>query len=227
MRNAEDRIAQLLRDVAADMPADPELERRTLRRSRHRRALNASLAGAIAAVLVVGSFAGLRVVATDRTQPAGTPPPTTSPEPSDTPVEVPAPVAETREAILIAVQNRDFRAMHELIDPMTFGYNFSDGGNPIPEWRDDPSVLDPIPAILALPPAAARHIEGYGTFYIWPYLVESDLAHLTQREIDDLHGLGYDDASIHAMQEGSGGYQGPRLAIDATGLWRNYFTVVD
>jgi hypothetical protein len=228
MRNDDERIAQLLRDVAADMPTDPELERRTLRRSRRRRALNASLGGAIGVLLVAGSYAGLRAVAPERPSQPATPPPTTSPAPSETPVEIPAPVTETRDAILVAVEDRDFGAMLELIDPMTFAYNFSDGSNPIPEWRDDPSALEPIPQILDMPYYVTPGLEApdgfVGEFYQWPYLMEpGSLDEVTNEERADLHALGFDDADIQGMRD-SGAYLGPRLVIRADGLWTAYVT---
>jgi hypothetical protein len=150
-----------------------------------------------------------------------------SPEPTgagEPPSEgLPESVATTRQAILDGVAALDWDALAALIDPNTFVYGFDDGSDPIPAWREDPSVLDPIPAVLALP-YVVQEIEGYGTFYVWPYLMESGaLDELSERERADLHALGLSDAEIDEMR-GGGGYLGPRLAIDATGLWRNYVT---
>ena len=39
----------------------------------------------------------------------------------------------------------------------------------------DPSELDVMVAILEMPPTSRDIGEGYGTFYFWPYLVNSDL----------------------------------------------------
>jgi hypothetical protein len=136
---------------------------------------------------------------------------------------VPAATGETARLIYDGVLDLDFALLASLLDPMTFVYNFDDGSNPIPEWRSDPTVLDPIPAILALPPAEPRDIEGYGTFYIWPYLVDTDFSRLTDREREDLAGLGFSEREIESMAD-YGGYLGPRLAIDENGLWRNYIT---
>ena len=136
---------------------------------------------------------------------------------------VPDAVAATAEQIYDGVLSLDFELLKSLLDPMTFVYNFDDGSNPIPEWRADPTVLDAVPAILALPPAAPQEIEGYGTFYIWPYLVNSDMSHLTVQEREDLAQLGFSERDIATMVE-FGSYIGPRLAIDQDGLWRNYVT---
>jgi hypothetical protein len=139
------------------------------------------------------------------------------------PIDAPRPVVETAGDLLIAVSGHDFEAMRGMMDPDTFSYNFDDGSDPIPAWKDDPSVLDPILTMLQLQPTEPKKIEGYGTFYIWPYLVDSNFKHLGASEIDDLHTLGFDDAAIEDMRT-FGSYLGPRLAIDETGLWRNYTT---
>jgi hypothetical protein len=139
------------------------------------------------------------------------------------PTPLPTAVATTRDDLVRAVGAVDFVAMRRLMDPNTFSYNFDDGSDPIPAWKQDPSVLDPIIGILALPPADPKLIEGYGTFYVWPYLVDADVDHLSPDEIDDLHKLGFDDAAIRDMRR-FGSYFGPRLSIDETGLWRNYTT---
>jgi hypothetical protein len=136
---------------------------------------------------------------------------------------VPPATGETARLIYDGVLDQDFELLASLLDPMTFVYNFDDGSNPIPEWRNEPMVLEAIPAILALPPAAPREIKGYGTFYIWPYLVDTDLSRLTDLEREDLAGLGFSERDIESMAD-YGGYTGPRLAIDENGLWRNYIT---
>jgi hypothetical protein len=137
---------------------------------------------------------------------------------------VPPEVAVTAQRIYDAIPARDFDILASLLDPMTFVFDFGDGGDPIPEWRNDPSVLDLAIPILQLPAAAPREIEGYGTFYIWPYLIDSDFDELSERQRADLYSLGYTDRDIERMHDGVGGYTGPRLAIDATGLWRNLIT---
>ena len=45
------------------------------------------------------------------------------------------------------------------------------------------------------------------------------------KEADDLKALGYSAADIQLMIDGGNGYQGPRLAIDETGLWRSFTTM--
>jgi len=134
-------------------------------------------------------------------------------------------VAVTAQLIYDAALAGDVDSLAPLLDPNTFAYNFDDGSDPIPAWRQDPSVLDLMVAVLELPAAAPRVIEGYGTFTIWPYLIDSDFDALTERERADLASLGYTQEDVQRMIDGGHGYQGPRLAIDGTGLWRNFTTV--
>jgi hypothetical protein len=139
--------------------------------------------------------------------------------------DLPPDVAATAQRIYEAAKAKDFDALAELIDPNTFIYNLGDASDPIPEWRADPSVLDLMVAILEMPPTTRDIGPGYGTFYFWPYLVNSDLENLTPQELADLASLGYSDEDIQLMIDGGTGYQGARLAIDENGVWRNFLTV--
>lgn len=138
---------------------------------------------------------------------------------------VPPDVAVTAQGIYDGARALDFDALAQLLDPNTFVHDFDDGSDPIPAWRADPAELDIVTSILELPPTTRDIGEGYGTFYFWPYLVNSDFDALTERERADLASLGYSEEDIQLMIDGGHGYQGPRLAIDETGLWRNFITV--
>ena len=70
----------------------------------------------------------------------------TSPSPPSGSTTQPAPATSTRS--------------RELLDPNTFVYNFDDGSDPIPAWRQDPSVLDLMVAVLELPAADPRVDRG-------------------------------------------------------------------
>ena len=209
------RLRNLLHDLASEMPVELERSARpTLRRARRRRAVGA--AGAVVAVVafVAVGISALRMVS-EPTVPATTGPNLTG---------VSADVAATAQRIYDAAKAKDFDALAELLDPNTFIYNLGDASDPIPEWRANPSELDLMVAILEMPPTS-REIEGMGTFTFWPYLVNRDLSSLTPQEMADLNALGYSDEEIQLMIDGGTGYQGPRLAIDEDGEWRNFLTV--
>jgi hypothetical protein len=153
--------------------------------------------------------------------PVGEPEPTPGPD-----VEgVPPDVAVTAQRIYDAAKARDFDALAELIGPDGIDYNVEPGANPIPAWQGDPSELDLMVAILEMPPTSRDIGPGYGTIYFWPYLVNSDFENLTPEERADLAELGYTDEDIQLIIDGGTGYQGPRLAIDEDGEWRNFLTV--
>ena len=80
--------------------------------------------------------------------------------------------------------------------------------------------------MLELPAAEARTSQGYGTS---DHLAVPDRQPTSTRSpnasADDLQALGYSTADIQLMIDGGNGYQGPRLAIDETGLWRSFMTM--
>jgi hypothetical protein len=159
----------------------------------------------------------LGTIAIPVSTPVATEPPT-SPAPSSANTEgVPPVVAATAQRIHQAAVARDFDTLASLMDPNIFVYNLDDGSDPIPEWREDPEILDTIALVLELPPIPID-VEGVGRFYVWPYLAQADLANPTPEQVRDLERLGM---SVEDLQV-AGGYLGPRLAIDATGLWRNF-----
>jgi hypothetical protein len=223
MRDVDEfEVRERLFELAGEADAAPSLEGRTLRRARRHRALNATATALVAIALVAGSYAGMRAVLSEPSRFAGDPSPTPSPTPPAVDVTgVPLETAETARAIYEGVQTLDFDLLGSLLDPMIFVYNLDDGNNPIPEWRADPTVLDAIPAVLALPPTGPVDAGEFGTLHIWPYLVQSDMSALTDQERSDMASLGLSEEEIDAMIR-AGHYLGPRLAIDATGLWRNY-----
>lgn len=154
-----------------------------------------------------------------------TPIETTPSEPTVNLEGVPPDVAATAQRIYDAASAGDIDALAELVDPNVFIHELGDASDPIPSWRADPSVLDLMVAVLEMPPTTRDIGPGYGTFYFWPYLVNSDFENLTPQERADLAALGYTHEEIQLMIDGGTGYQGPRLAIDENGEWRNFITV--
>lgn len=130
---------------------------------------------------------------------------------------VPPVVAATAQRIHEAALARDFDTLAGLMDPNIFVYNLDDGSDPIPAWRNDPSILDTIALVLEMPPVPLD-VEGMGRFYVWPYLAHDDLTDPTPEQLRDLERLGVSPDDVQAF----GGYLGPRLSIDETGLWRNF-----
>ena len=51
---------------------------------------------------------------------------------------VPPDVSVTAQRIYDGARAHDFDALAQLLDPNTFVYNFDDGSDPIPAWRQDP-----------------------------------------------------------------------------------------
>jgi hypothetical protein len=151
-------------------------------------------------------------------EPTGTAAPGSEPDFTDLPPDV----AVTAQRILDAASAGDVDALAELVDPSVFAYNFGEV-DPLATWRGDPSVLDAIPGVLALPPVVDA-VEGSPTFYVWPYLMaEGALDDVSEQERADLRALGFSDRAIEQMRE-FGGYLGPRVGIDETGAWRFYVT---
>lgn len=221
MPDLETRMPDLLRRAAVGLHADDELERRTLRRARRRRARNASAATLAALALVVGLALGAReLVVSVRTIP-GDEGSTPSPS-SDSGEGLPAPVLQTREAILAAIEARDFDTLEALIDPDRFAYNFSDGHDPVPEWREDPAPIEALAAILRMPFATREGTPDVGTIYVWPALVDADLTDLTDEERAMLVELGISHRDVRRMLEAFGAYAGPRTGIAQDGTWVFY-----
>jgi hypothetical protein len=218
------RLRALLHDLSTEMPIDVERSRRaTVRRARGRRVVTAGVAVAAVVALVVVSVSALQLVGQPERVPAVTGPAPAPPAPDVT--GVPPEVAATAQGIYDAAAAGDVDALGAFLDPNTFAHDFDSGSDPIPGWREDPSDLELMVAVLELPAAAAREIEGYGTITIWPYLIDTDFDTLSDRERADLARLGYSENDVQLMIEGGYGYQGPRLAIDETGLWRSFTTV--
>jgi hypothetical protein len=156
--------------------------------------------------------------------------------PIDTPVDeiseqgpytsggLPVDVAVMAQRIYDTAQAGDVDGLGELLDPNTFTYDFEPGTDPTDAWRANPSELDLMVAILEMP-WTSREIDGNGTFYFWPYLVNADLEALTPEQRAAFASLGYSDEDIQMMIDGGTGYQGPRLAIDENGQWQNFLTV--
>lgn len=138
------------------------------------------------------------------------------------PEEIPSTVLATRDQIAIAAEARDYDALEALIDPDRFAYNFDDGSNPVPGWRKDPSVLATLATLLQMPVTTTEGTPDVGTIYVWPSLMNADLANLTADDRWMLETLGITDADLQTMLDAFGGYVGPRTGIAEDGTWLFY-----
>jgi hypothetical protein len=135
---------------------------------------------------------------------------------------MPAAVSDTHLRLLNAIKARDFDGLEALIDPNHFAYNFSDGSNPVPEWRKDPAPLDALATILEMPFTTTEGTPDLGTIYVWPALVDADLTNLTEDKRAMLDELGITDKDVQDMLDAFGGYVGPRTGIAEDGTWVFY-----
>ena len=133
---------------------------------------------------------------------------------------VPAPVEETRRALLEAAEAGDYEALRPLISESGFEYTFGGPveGGAIAYWQElerttDERPLEVLATILELPYVLSR---GY---YVWPwtYTVESE-ADLSAHERGLLARL---DPTDRAFFEGTG-YLGWRAGIAPDGSWAFY-----
>ena len=92
----------------------------------------------------------------------------------------------------------------------------------MPEWRNDPGVVDTLATILQMPFATTEGTSDVGTIHLWPSLVDADLTKLSPDERAILEKLGISDADVQAMLGAFGGYVGPRTGIAEDGTWLFY-----
>lgn len=150
-------------------------------------------------------------------------PPTTAPVPTgptNPGEEIPSAVLSTRDQVAVAAENHDVDALERLMGP-DFSYNFDVGSAAVEQWRDDPAPLDALARILQLSFTTTR-MQGVGTVYVWPALVDSDLANPTAEDQLTLDGLGISERDVQDMLDAFGGYVGPRAGIAEDGTWVFY-----
>jgi hypothetical protein len=140
--------------------------------------------------------------------------------------DLPAPVAEKREAIATAAKAGDLETLAALTDRAEFTYSFGDGEGALAFWqrmREEEGV-DPA-ALMAgvLEAGCAQYGEGGDSFYIWPAAALIEYPDLTQAEIDALQSL-YGGELENWYIEGFdvGYYVGWRLLIEPDGRWTSF-----
>ena len=160
--------------------------------------------------------AATSVAATFPATTAAAGPVTTEPAPAE-PVELPAAVVQTRDAIVAAAHARDYSALEALLDPATFSYSFGENGDPVGYWRtleeegEVPILGDFLPLVLSWPAAQD------GDTYVWPAAHRKPPAEWTEADLAPLRQL-YTEEDIDAFVQ-AGGYLGYRAGIREDGTW--------
>jgi hypothetical protein len=133
---------------------------------------------------------------------------------------LPAPVSETRSAILAAAEGADYEPLRALVKPDVFLSDFGFGGEPDPvaRWQEmGPKPLETMGVVLRMPNAVRATNEG--TLYQWPrFDADSSETDLTESERDLLLTFMTEDELLNAFLPELG-YTGPRLGILADGNW--------
>jgi hypothetical protein len=136
---------------------------------------------------------------------------------SEPELALPAPVIETREAILAAARTRDFQALRALIPEEGFTFSFGGDTDPIAYWKrlesegHTPVIGDILPGVLGTEPGFDRGV------FVWPAQATEDPAEWDQRDIDALTRI-HAEEDVRSFQE-AGLYLGWRVGIDRNGTW--------
>jgi hypothetical protein len=131
---------------------------------------------------------------------------------------VPTPAAaETREAIVTAARERNFRALRALIPDEGFTFTFGGETDPIRYWKrlesegHVPVIGDVLPGVLGTEPGFDRGV------FVWPAQATEDPAEWDGQDIEALTAI-HAEEDIRAFQE-AGLYLGWRVGIDRHGTW--------
>jgi hypothetical protein len=136
------------------------------------------------------------------------------------PAGLPAPVSETRDAILAAAESGAYDPLREVLDPKVFlsDFGFGDVPDPVGLWeRLGPKPLETMGGLLRMRHVVRRTNEG--TLYEWPrFDANSKREEATEREREQLSSFMTDEELENAFLPELG-YTGPRLGILADGVW--------
>ncbi|HEX5948837.1 MAG TPA: hypothetical protein VFZ45_04655 [Actinomycetota bacterium] len=133
---------------------------------------------------------------------------------------LPAPVAEARDAILTAVQARDWEALRALIPDEGFTFTFGGEEDPIAYWQrleeEGVPVLPNLETLLEVPHGRVRGA------YIWPAPAGKDSSDWTEKDLailDQLAAAGVLTERENRDYQELGYYYGWRVGIDRRGTW--------
>ena len=131
--------------------------------------------------------------------------------------ELPAAVADKRDAIVAAAHAMDFDRLGTLLDPAKFSYSFGGSGDPVGYWRrleregHVPIIGDYLPVVLSAPFAKR------GNMYVWPSVFGKPPSQWTARDRRWLSNL-YSESEVRSFER-LGDYLGWRVGIRRDGTW--------
>jgi len=128
--------------------------------------------------------------------------------------------ADTRAAILAALDKGDYAALRPLIDADVFLSDFGFGEEPDPAGRWEKMGSQPLETMGVL--LRMRHVvrkTNEGTLYQWPaYDPDSDPGDLTARD-EELFATVMSKADLEQLITDEYGYTSPKLGILEDGTW--------
>lgn len=154
----------------------------------------------------------------------GTGSPLGSGTPSPTGADLPAEVAQTRDAIVRAAKAFDYDALLDLLDPATFTYSFGDRDDPTGYWRQQEEVAH-VPVLGEILPSILSGPHGRsGELFVWPLASAREPTRWTDADRASLRPLYSDEDLARFTRFGS--YTGWRAGIREDGVWM-YFVSGD
>ena len=128
--------------------------------------------------------------------------------------------ADTRAAILDAVESGEYDALRPLIKPDVFlsDFGFGEEQDPVARWEEmGPKPLETMGVLLQMRNVVRETNEG--TLYEWPaYNPDSEPGDLRQQDRKRFASVLSDD-EVDQLITGDYGYTGPRLGILTDGTW--------
>jgi hypothetical protein len=132
---------------------------------------------------------------------------------------LPAPVEETRSAILAAAENGEYDDLRALLEPKVFLSDFGFGtGDPVQRWQElGAKPLQTMGALVRMSHSVRETNEG--TLYQWPsYDPDSTAGDLSAEDRKLFLTIMSEDELTNAFNRDYG-YTAPRLGILSDGTW--------
>lgn len=142
------------------------------------------------------------------------PPVQLPPPPTETEV-LPDPVAATRDAVLLAANDRDWEGLEAHIDPNMFEFSFGGDHDPIRFWKRLEREGTPVREILAT--LLSYPATEYSGLYMWPAAATKEPKDWTEADLDPLTRI-YTEKELEQIRA-SDMYYGWRVGIEPNGDW--------